>query len=96
MASKPAPISDFSHSWPLLKRLVRDYLRPHGARLKLAVICMIIVALMTAASAYMMKPMLDEVFLAQNREMLTLIPLLVIAIFLIKGVASYGQSVLLG
>lgn len=87
---------DPSDTWPLLKRLVRDYVRPHIVKLKLAVICMIIVAAMTAASAYMMKPMLDEVFLARNQSMLLSVPLLVAAVFIIKGIASYGQDVLLG
>lgn len=75
---------------------MRVYVRPHYHKLGLAITCMVIVALMTTASAYMMKPMLDEVFLAHEPGMLMLVPLMVATVFILKGLASYGQDVFLG
>ena len=49
----------------------------------------------SAFSAYMMKPIVDDVFVAKNAAMLWPVGFIVIATFLVKGVASYGQSILM-
>ena len=53
---------------------------------------MILVAAATAANAWLMEPVLDEVFLNRNETMLLMVPLAVLAIALIKGVAGYLQG----
>ena len=90
------PSTNDYESWPLLKRLVGRYVRPHMSKVVNAVICMVIVAAMTAASAYMMKPILDDIFLGERQDLLFITTVSIILIFTIKGVASYGQDVLLG
>ncbi len=82
-------------SMPLLRRLVGVYVRPYFGRLSLAVICMAVVAASAAGLAWLMQPMLDDVFLKRDAEMLMLVPLAVITVTLIKGVADYGQSLLM-
>ena len=47
----------------LVKRLVREHVRPYFGKLLLAAICMAIVAAATATNAWLMQPVLDEVFL---------------------------------
>ncbi len=84
-----------SSTTSLLRRLVGTYVRAYTGRLVLAVICMAVVAASAAAMAWLMQPMLDEVFLNRDRQMLMLVPLAVITVALIKGVADYGQSVLM-
>ena len=79
----------------LLNRLVRDEVRPHVRLLALAVGCMVVVAAATAGYAYMMEPVLNEVFANKNRDMLMVLPLIVVAIFVVKGAANYGQSVMM-
>lgn len=83
------------NSSTLMKRLMKEYIRPYRGKLLLAVACMIIAAGMTAANAWMLQPVLDEIFLKKNTDMLTIIVAGVIAITAINSVASYGQSVLL-
>jgi subfamily B ATP-binding cassette protein MsbA len=78
-----------------LVRLVRDHVRPYISRLLLAGLCMALAAGATAAMAYLMEPVLDEVFIEKDRDLLILVPLAVIGVTLIKGVATYGQSVLM-
>lgn len=79
----------------LLARLVREHVRPHLGRLLLAVLCMGVTAGATAALAYLMEPVLDEVFINRDREMLILVPIAVLVVTLIKGAATYGQAVLM-
>jgi ATP-binding cassette, subfamily B, bacterial MsbA len=57
--------------------------------------CMVIVASMSGAQAYMVKPLLDEIFFNQDRSMLMLVPLAIMAIFLVKGVFYYIYNYLL-
>ena len=70
-------------------------MRPHLGRLVLAVLCMVLAAGATAALAYLMEPVLDEIFLEKDRTLLIVVPAAVIVITLIRGVATYGQAVLM-
>ena len=91
----PDRFGEATASHALLRRLFRGYVRHHLGRLVLAAICMAIVAATTAANAWLMEPVLDEVFLNGNRGMLLILPLAVLGIGLVKGAATYGQSFLM-
>lgn len=78
----------------LYKRLLKLSL-PHAPKFIFAVICMGVVAAATAASAYLMKPVFDKVFLNKDGEALILIAVAVIIIFFLKGAASYGQTIIM-
>jgi len=71
---------------------ILQYVKPYKSRLAIAMVCMVIVASMAGAQAYMIKPLLDEIFFKQDRTMLTLVPLAILGIFLVKGVFSYIYS----
>ena len=71
---------------------ILQYVKPYKNRLAIAMVCMVIVASMAGAQAYMIKPLLDEIFFKQDRTMLTLVPLAILGIFLVKGVFSYIYS----
>jgi len=58
-------------------------------------VCMVVVASMAGAQAYMVKPLLDEIFFKQDRTMLLLVPLGILGIFLFKGLFYYGYNYLL-
>ncbi len=77
----------------LLGRLVRDYVRPYFGRLAFAMLFMAAGAAATAANAWIMQPVLDDVFLDKNARMLILMPLIVLALAFVKGAADYGQAV---
>lgn len=79
----------------LLKRLVRDYVGKYRGKIFLAVLCMIVVALATAANAKILQPVLDEIFINKDKQMLMLIPLALIGIAIINGLANYAQTVLM-
>lgn len=60
-----------------------------------AMICMVGVALLTSATAYVVKPMLDEVFFKKDMTMIHLIPLAIVFLFLSKGIFYYGYFYLI-
>ncbi|MDA0239112.1 MAG: ABC transporter transmembrane domain-containing protein [Proteobacteria bacterium] len=76
-------------------RLARESIRPYIGWIGLALVCMALVAGATAASAWLMKPIINDVFVAKNKEFLIPISLAVLVTFGIKGLANYGQSVLM-
>ncbi|MBF0302655.1 MAG: ABC transporter ATP-binding protein [Desulfamplus sp.] len=63
----------------------------HWQKLFFAMLCMIVVAGSTAASAYLVKPMLDDIFVNKDKAGLLFIPVAAIVVFLLKGLATYGQ-----
>lgn len=76
----------------LIGRLMRDYIRHHRRTLVVAVICMIIMAGCQAANAYMMQPVLDDIFVRKDASLLLIIPLAIFALSFINAAADYGQS----
>ena len=79
----------------LLKRLFHDYIKNQKLRLTISIFCMIVVAAMTALNAWMMQPVLDEIFINKNQKLIVIIPIAVILVAIIKGTASYFQSILM-
>jgi subfamily B ATP-binding cassette protein MsbA len=53
----------------------------------------LLIVISTAASAHIMKPLMDDMFIAKKKEMLYLIPLGLIGIYLTKAVGKYVQTV---
>jgi len=66
--------------------------KPHWWRLLLAMFCMSMVGMATAAIAFLIKPLLDEVFIARDLQKLHVVPSLVVLVYLLKGIFFYGQS----
>ncbi len=61
-------------------------------RFLLAALCMIIVAGANGAMAFLVKPIMDDIFIKQNRDMLLLVPGAVILAFFLKGFCAYGSE----
>ena len=55
-------------------------------------VCMVIVASMAGAQAYLVKPLLDEIFFNKDGTMLKLVPLVIMGVFLVKGLFSYSYN----
>src|SRR3546814_12327385 len=74
---------------------MREHVWKYWPRLLATIVCMALVAGTTVAMARLMQPIIDDVFIAKDRTLLLPIASAVFAVFLIKGLATYGQSVLL-
>jgi subfamily B ATP-binding cassette protein MsbA len=78
-----------------MKNLFIDYfpyLIGYKRQLILAILGMVAVAIGTAGTAQIIKPILDNVFIEKDATMLAIIPFLLISLFALKGVGQYIQT----
>ncbi len=85
--------SEKKNTLDLLKRLFSNYVQKHKIKLVISIFCMIIIAAATALNAWMMQPVLDEIFINKNKTLIVIIPLAIILVAILKGTASYFQSI---
>ncbi len=71
--------------WPYIKEYKLYYL--------FVVFGGILIVISTVGSAYIMKPMMDEMFIKKDESMLYLIPAGLLAIFLTKAIGKYVQTI---
>ena len=79
----------------LVRRLMADNLRVYARRYALAFLCMAITAVATAGSAWIMRDVVNGVFVERNAALVGPVALAVVAIFTVKGAATYAQTVIL-
>jgi ATP-binding cassette subfamily B protein len=77
----------------LLVRILRDSGRAYAPRYLVAFVFMFIFAGATALSAWLMRDVINLVFVDRDSAALAWIPAAILAIFTVKGVASYLQEV---
>ncbi len=78
-----------------MRRLFKDYLpylKEYKFKFFLSVLGMIAVAIGTAGTAQLIKPVLDDVFINKNEQMLILMPFLLFGAFFLKGAGYYIQT----
>ena len=68
------------------------YYKDYISKFILVVIGIILVSAGTAGSAYIIKPLLDEIFINKDEMMLSIIPLIIIALYTGKGIGRYLQA----
>lgn len=87
--------SPASHPPGLYRRLLREGVLPHIGLFLSAMVCMVVVAASTAALAWLMDPVVNRVFVERRADLLWPVGLAVFASFAFKGLAAYGQTVLM-
>ena len=70
-------------------------IKDNWVKLAMATGCSAVVAGMTATMAWLVKPVVEKIFEQKDSQMLMLIPVVVVAVFLVKGIAAYGSEYLL-
>ncbi len=80
------------NSVALYGRLLREYVLKYKLKLLAAIFFMIIGAVTTAATAFLMKPIVDEVFFEKNPEIVLYTTIAVVCIFTARGLATFGQA----
>ena len=79
----------------LIKRLFIEHVRKHVSWLIIALLLMMVVAGTTAGLAFLMETILDDVFTAKNKQSLYFAASVVMSLFVAKGLATYGQTVIM-
>ncbi len=79
-----------------MKRILKRFL-PYIVEYKLYYLLVLVGVLLnvasTAGTAYIMKPMMDDMFIAREAKMMYIIPLSLIGIYALKSLGRYMQSV---
>ena len=68
------------------------YYKGYVGKFILVFIGVILVAVGTSGTAYIIEPLLDKVFIEKDREMLQIVPLIVILLYTAKGVGRFLQA----
>ncbi|EDZ63059.1 lipid A ABC exporter, fused ATPase and inner membrane subunits MsbA [Sulfurimonas gotlandica GD1] len=76
----------------VLKRFF-PYIKEYKLQYFLVLIGIILTVSATAATAHIMKPLMDDMFIDRKEEMLLLIPIGLIGIYFLKAIGRYVQSV---
>jgi subfamily B ATP-binding cassette protein MsbA len=76
------------------KRLY-EVIKPYQVKLLIAMLAMICVSVGTGAQTWLVKDVLDKIFIEQNGFYLKILPLAVLLIFFLKGIVYYIYSILL-
>ena len=95
MRIEPVILGRGGRSTALVWRLARDFMRPHLRRIVLAFLLMGLAAGSTAGRAWLMEPVLDRIFVAREGSLLLLIAGGALVLALVKGLADYGEAVLM-
>ena len=79
----------------ILKRIIAENGRDHLWGYVFAIACLIVVALSTAFTAWIMRAIIDEAFANRRADVVWIICLSIFIAFVLRGFASYGQAVAL-
>ncbi|HWP56341.1 MAG TPA: ABC transporter ATP-binding protein [Candidatus Acidoferrales bacterium] len=74
--------------WRLL-HYARPYLWPHTV---LAIVCMLVFSATSGAVPFIVRTTIDDVFVRKDRVTLFYLPLVVIGVFVVRGLANFGQA----
>ena len=79
-------------SYALYRRLIRMYVLRYRRVLVIGGFCMVLVAGSAAMQAYLMKPVLDDIFVSKNQAVLFWLPFLLVITAFVNAAGDYGQS----
>jgi subfamily B ATP-binding cassette protein MsbA len=75
-------------------RLLR-YLKSHRVRLAAALLCSALVAGLTGVYAWLVRPVLDGIFINRDQFLLMVLPAVILGVAVLKAIFSYGQNYLM-
>ena len=79
----------------IVKRLYNDYTTKHLSKILLAIIFSILVAGATSATAWLLDPAIEKIFINRDQTLIFVIPLLIILAFATKGISWYLARILM-
>ncbi|MCC8369021.1 MAG: ABC transporter ATP-binding protein/permease [Rickettsia endosymbiont of Oxypoda opaca] len=78
----------------VIKRLLKNFIKPYSKKIFLAIFFMIVSAICSANIVKSVQPIIDQIFLTHDKKMLLLMPFMITSMFFIKGVSEYYQNYL--
>lgn len=90
MSAQPVP--DLK-PWPIYRRLLA-YSLPHWRVMVLAFLATTAFAAVDASFAALIKPLLDKAFVEKNQDYIRTLPLIIIGLFLLRGITSFARLAL--
>ena len=82
-------------SWTLYQRLLR-YIKPWWWMLALSCLGNMVFSAVDSYSTYLFKPLLDKGFIGKDVHFLKMLPLIILGLFLVRGLASFLSTYALG
>ncbi len=82
-------------TWPIIRRMIRDYLMKYRVQFGWAILFMAISAALTAAFALMIEPIIDDVLTQGRLDYVWMIGLGVFVLFVLRGVTTYAHTVIM-
>ncbi len=79
----------------IFKRLYHDYTKRFVNKILLAALFSVVVALSTSATAWLLDPAIEKIFINKDQTLIILIPLGIIAAFSTKGISLYFAKLLM-
>ena len=77
------------------KRLYKDYTKKYIRKILLAAIFSILVAISTSATAWLLDPAIEKIFLNKDKTLILIIPVAIIIAFATKGISLYFAKLLM-
>ncbi len=87
-SGRSPPLSSFRY---LIERF-KPYFKNYKFEFMLVIVGMILAAIGTTASAYIIKPVLDKIFIEKNSTLLHILPFGVVLVYIIKSGGTFLQS----
>ena len=79
----------------IINRLYKDYISKHVVKIFLAAFFSILVAISTSATAWLLDPAIEKLFLNKDKSLIFLIPVAIIVAFSTKGLALYQAKIIM-
>lgn len=84
-----------SDVFALVRRILRENAGEYRGTYVFAIACLLLIALSTAFTAWIMKDVIDEIFVRQRQDLIFVIASVLAGSFIVRGIASYYQSIAL-
>jgi ATP-binding cassette, subfamily B, bacterial MsbA len=79
----------------VIRRVLAENGREYVPQYAFAIVCLLTIAATTAFSAWIMRDIVDEIFYRRRADLIAYICITIVVAFTIRGLATYGQSVVL-
>ena len=77
------------------KRLYKDYTSKFLGKILLAAVFSVLVALSTSATAWLLDPAIEKIFINKDQTLIILIPVAIIIAFSAKGISLYFAKLIM-